>query len=191
MEQYVNTCSNNLGVFLKERRPATLKELAEIAEYYLDAHSDRVYNQTVDHQREESSKRMDWRQDYGTSSKEPARQCFVCNSTRHLARRCPDRTKVVAMQCGGADGFEWRKGGVERNASRDLEHDREPDTDCNRENSRIISSMLGGGNQQKPQRQLELRCRAHARLQCKECNVTEEDCTEHLCNAMLADQVVL
>ena len=87
--------------------------------------------------------------------------------------------------------LNWRKGRVERNASANLEHDREPDTDYNREFRQPVSSPIGGGNHQKHQRRLDLRCRAHTRPHCQECIMTEEDGTGHLCNAMLADQVVL
>ncbi|XP_023932734.1 uncharacterized protein LOC112042433 [Lingula anatina] len=38
-EQFMSTCSNELSVFLKERKPRTVDEMTRLAEQYLEAHS--------------------------------------------------------------------------------------------------------------------------------------------------------
>ena len=40
-EQYLESCPVHLAIFLRERKPKDLSELAILAEHYLDAHADR------------------------------------------------------------------------------------------------------------------------------------------------------
>jgi len=52
-EQYLESCSVQLAIFLRERKPKDLNELAVLAEHYLDAHANR------------NRKPMDWFQRTG------------------------------------------------------------------------------------------------------------------------------
>ena len=40
-EQYLESCSVQLAVFVRERKPKDLNELAQIAEQYMGAHNNR------------------------------------------------------------------------------------------------------------------------------------------------------
>ena len=41
-EQYLETCSVQLAVFLRERKPTYLEQLAKLAEQYLEAHANKT-----------------------------------------------------------------------------------------------------------------------------------------------------
>ncbi|KAH3717167.1 hypothetical protein DPMN_059947 [Dreissena polymorpha] len=69
-EQYLNGCSKGLQVFLKERKFASVTEMADCADRYIEAHegNGKTGNETRD----------------GVKGK----ACFVCNGP-HLRRDCP------------------------------------------------------------------------------------------------------
>lgn len=65
-EQLLELVSKPLSVFLKERKPETVKEMSELADQYHEAHKD-------------------------LQNGEDDRKCFVCRGN-HLARNCPKQT---------------------------------------------------------------------------------------------------
>ncbi|XP_066263283.1 uncharacterized protein [Branchiostoma lanceolatum] len=76
-EQFMETCSPDLAVHLRERAPKDLKEMAQMAENFLMAHKRELSA------RGESTVRENPR--YLPTG----RRCFVCDSPEHLVKDCP------------------------------------------------------------------------------------------------------
>ena len=72
-EQYINSCPTDLAVFLKERAPADLATLGDLAQQYLDAHQSSTPRNRVSNK----------------PDNDPAqKKCYICGGTNHLARYC-------------------------------------------------------------------------------------------------------
>ena len=93
-EQYLESCPVQLAIFLRERKPKDLSELASLAEQYLDAHANS---------KKEWPRKPMFRghlsptseRKFGSSGRseiivkpEIERECFNCGKTDHLARDC-------------------------------------------------------------------------------------------------------
>ncbi|XP_013382645.1 uncharacterized protein LOC106153310 [Lingula anatina] len=125
-EQFMSTCSNELSVFLKERKPRTVDEMTRLAEQYLEAHSGapvkgknnfRHPNKAVV---VNSSKQSEpGKSDMKTVEKDQCRlcfrrghfakecpmsdKCFLCHKHGHIAKNCPQSTKKsVASGCSNS-----------------------------------------------------------------------------------------
>ena len=46
-EELTNSCPKDVSIFLKERKPKNLEELAQMAEQYLDAHNKKLSTKTM------------------------------------------------------------------------------------------------------------------------------------------------
>ena len=85
-EQLTNSCPKDVSVFLKERSPKDLEELAKLAEQYLNAHGKKL-----------SSKAPVTKQDVKTSlprTHKDAMRCYVCDSRGHRAVECPSKAST-------------------------------------------------------------------------------------------------
>jgi len=92
-EQYLESCPVQLAIFLRERKPKNLSELASLAEQYLDAHATnnewprkpmlRGHLSPTSERKFGSSGRSE-----GVVKPEVGRECFNCGKTGHLARDC-------------------------------------------------------------------------------------------------------
>ncbi|CAH1242223.1 GIN1 [Branchiostoma lanceolatum] len=76
-EQFMETCSRDLAVHLKERAPKDLKEMAQMAENFLSAH------------KRELSTRADSAARENPQYLPTSRRCFTCDSPDHLVKDCP------------------------------------------------------------------------------------------------------
>ncbi|XP_066274695.1 uncharacterized protein [Branchiostoma lanceolatum] len=76
-EQFMETCSPDLAVHLRERAPKDLKELAQMAENFLMAHKRELSARGESAVREKPQ--------YLPTG----RRCFVCDSLEHLVKDCP------------------------------------------------------------------------------------------------------
>ena len=84
-EQFTNSCPKDVSVFLKERGPKDLEELAKLAEQYLNAHGKKL-----------STKVPVTKQDVKTSlprTHKDATRCYVCDGRDHRAVECPAQAK--------------------------------------------------------------------------------------------------
>ncbi|MEW8548415.1 MAG: hypothetical protein AB2693_33340, partial [Candidatus Thiodiazotropha sp.] len=93
-EQFMQSSNKNLQIFLKERKVKSVKEMAELAEQYNEAHgtydSQRSKLYTVKPESESSSHKFSRPQlDNNQSTKD--RYCYHCKSASHFIRDCPKR----------------------------------------------------------------------------------------------------
>lgn len=87
------------AMFIKERRAASLSEVAEIAERYTEVHPLRPVDDSEGSSQEGLPSRTDGT--FSTQMKEPARRWFICNSTKYLARECAEKLQVASLECEG------------------------------------------------------------------------------------------
>src|SRR5260221_8316885 len=101
-EQYYRTCSLDLAIFLRERKPETNEELAVLAEQYLDAHkgksksnASKSVSEPVSQTRTPGSNSLATK---GESAKRSI-TCYLCGKQGHIARDCRSKPplKTAAM----------------------------------------------------------------------------------------------
>ena len=187
-EQYLESCPVELAVFLRERKPRDLNELARIAEQYMEAHASRglsIPKKAEQKQEVVSDKKME---NNPRSGRELVpKLCYNCGRRGHIAKDCFQRKRVGAMiqnsVRGGYQRFprfprfnqgRYSRGGyIQRADSR--ENETSPETvlkevaDTNPKSSGIF-------------------CRAHNREMCPVCfNVPAHTCSaaQHLINGEL------
>ena len=89
-EQFVNTCSAEMALFLRERVPKNISEMVKLAEQYLEAHGMSL---------QERQKPMKKPNGHHQKSKDPSKteqketdknegRCYVCHKQGHLAKDC-------------------------------------------------------------------------------------------------------
>ena len=77
MEQYVNGCSKEMALFLKERTPRDLRELSDLAQQYMDAHGERgSYSSN--------------RSEVDVQASKTIKSCFNCGRAGHFSTECRD-----------------------------------------------------------------------------------------------------
>ena len=134
-EQFLNCCSENLALLLKERKPFSVTEMAHFAEQYSDAHgnfgsfpSDRRQQQQQYANIKRPDNRQAIRQPYSQNSNmrrfsnsntNPSASntshqrtvtCFICHKQGHYARDCRTRprdhiTKVANIIASALTGL--------------------------------------------------------------------------------------
>ena len=116
-EQFLTSCNDELGTFLKERKPQTIQEMARYAEQYSEAHGgfnahvtrQKHPQQPQRQQQQHASKPMQYmnsvphkqpqRYDRPYAYNRPDSQqqdrtqgaCYICHKTGHIARNCRSR----------------------------------------------------------------------------------------------------
>ena len=101
-EQFGNACSKELSVYLMERKPQTLDELAKLAEQYLQAHNKKLSARDVVPRRDLSKPKESGRPSFNNDLK-----CFACHGYGHKAadcRRRPPRNYVSLRSSNSAPG---------------------------------------------------------------------------------------
>ena len=90
IEQFVNTCSAEMALFLRERVPKNISEMVKLVEQYLEAHGISL---------QERRKPMKKPSGHSQKSKNPSKteqketdkkegRCYVCQKQGHLAKDC-------------------------------------------------------------------------------------------------------
>src|SRR5688572_9873769 len=121
-EQYINTCPSYLAVFLKERAPTTLTDLAILAEKYLEAHVNEVASGAGRKEEEGRVKPLE-RGKPAFPQRNLGKRCFICGKGNHISTNCFYKHKAGAMSFNGYRsgssqvGFRRREGAQE-NVSR-------------------------------------------------------------------------
>ena len=109
-EQFLTVSNRNLVLFLKERKIKTIKEMAELAEQYNEAHpvSDVPFKQFAPNRTNNKSDMF--KRDNSDENQQPKtlreRYCFGCGKKDHFIRNCPVRnfssqgsgTKIASLE---------------------------------------------------------------------------------------------
>jgi len=170
-EQYIATCSKDMALFLKERKPKTIDDLAQMAEQYLEAHPVRfvdksdVRSSAAEVQQPQSQRMPKF------SQSSPAKRCFICNKVGHIARNCFRRQRTAGLQ--GRNEFRSHRQSNYQQSQRSVSED------CQTEPKVYANEHAES-----------LRCRAHNRIRCSDCLVLSA-ASDHHCNAMLSDHIEL
>ncbi|XP_053378778.1 uncharacterized protein LOC128548205 [Mercenaria mercenaria] len=94
-EQFIEGCSAELAVFLKERTPKSMDEITRLAEQYIEAHkgTPSILSKSVAPQRKHNSTSHE-QSSRKTEEKNGLRKtCFICNKAGHLARDCRQNSR--------------------------------------------------------------------------------------------------
>ena len=93
-EQFTNSCSRDvLSSFLNEQKSRNLKELAQLVEQYLDAHSKKRPTETM-------MARQDVKDNKAARFESPwdIMRCFACNNRGHRAVDCSNKASILKHQ---------------------------------------------------------------------------------------------
>ena len=109
-EQFLNCCSKDLKVYLREHKCSSIDHLAELAERYTEAHGlqsfttpERTAN--MRHLRDVDKRRENPQSNQSTTkpaTNSTSRRCYLCNSPSHLADKCALKGKTRNTKASSA-----------------------------------------------------------------------------------------
>jgi len=172
-EQYITTCSKDMALFLKERKPKTIDDLAQMAEQYLEAHPVKFVDKSDTRSSAVEIQHPASQRIPRASQISPAKRCFICNKVGHLARNCFYRQRTAGLLGQGRGEFRTQRQSNYPQSRRSFSDDNQtvPKVNAN----------------EQPE---SLRCRAHKRVRCSDC-FDLPAVNDHHCSAMLSDHIEL
>jgi len=123
-EQYINTCSKDLALFLKERKPTSIDELAQIAEQYLETHPTKFVDKRDDRSITVADQPTTQQRPIQRGQISPTKRCFICNKVGQIARNCFRRHRTAALE--GRNEFVTRRQTNRQHRSVDDNNQTEP-----------------------------------------------------------------
>ena len=109
-EQFIQTCSTDLALFLKERKARSRDELTQLAEQYIEAHGSSITSNKTPKSNASMNKPQQRQSNVQAASyqKFPSnRTCYICNKEGHMARDCKDHARKKAI--GAALAYEAKQ----------------------------------------------------------------------------------
>lgn len=106
-EQFIGACSKDLSLFIRERHPKDSKEMIDIATQFIEARGGWGIggsSKTNQKGQQYPGKKPHTQPSQSSSSNIPSKasenrtfrvRCYICNKTGHMARDCPDRSRVL------------------------------------------------------------------------------------------------
>jgi len=91
LEQFLSSLNADMAAYVRERKPKTLKEAADAAEVYFEAHNGFGEGTRVRGRGGLSRSEPRPEPVQGSPSELDGRACYVCASPLHLAQSCPQR----------------------------------------------------------------------------------------------------
>lgn len=99
-EQFLESCNEEMAIFVREKKPKSSKEFIEVAETFLSAHGGEVGTKrgsnTRSQRKEEDKKTSKSQTPFKPISE---RICYSCNKTGHLAKDCVNVQKPDDRTC--------------------------------------------------------------------------------------------
>ncbi|XP_033726122.1 uncharacterized protein LOC117315829 [Pecten maximus] len=118
-EQFIQTCSSEMSLFLKERAPKDVKELTRLAEQYMEAHGGNIskpnkvvgYNSNkANHSPRHNPQQNPKVSDKTTDDKgQRTRRCFICGGEGHIARDHVEGGKIGSRPHKGSQSKDTNK----------------------------------------------------------------------------------
>ena len=99
IEQFLNNCSHDLSIYLKEHMPLKINELVDIAGKYVDAHGGlkKIVNLFIGKRSKSTSKsaveELKAELNKSENQSKDDRHCFVCKKPGHFSRNCRQKIK--------------------------------------------------------------------------------------------------
>jgi len=178
-EQYLETCSLQLAVFLRERKPADLDQLAKLAEQYLEAHANRNTGRKLEQVVEDKCENRS----VPPKASPIKKSCFNCGKVGHIAKDCFHRRKTAAMQRSYPNSRNYHIpvfNGRNQNQQRNSNESQRTNTNARMEydDTETVRKVVDDDRTQSLQSG-KPECKRHQREWCTECN----NFPVHRCNA--------
>lgn len=163
-EQYLSTCTKDLEVFLRERAVTDLKDLAKIAEQYMDANRSKgsVGSKSLYKATENKGEDRKWINKTSVDKGTIVKKCYICEKSNHLAKNCYHRQKTGAMYT--QEQTKWNNN-YQNSSPRNEKTEQEKGSYKQKENGQVR----------------KLKCKSHGKALCPDCFVLET----HECSAVL------
>ena len=100
-EQFINSCSKDMAIFIKERHPKDVKDMAIMASQYIDARGGwgLVSKSKTSNHKGQIGTKYTPSHTVNTSKEsvenKPVRKCFLCAQPGHIAMHCRNRSKIL------------------------------------------------------------------------------------------------
>ena len=105
-EQFMNSVHKNLQVFLKEHKVKSVREMAELAEQYHEAHGSfcemNAHKSKVDSLSNSYNQAVPKEPDHKTNTEKES-FCYFCHSSDHFVRNCPKKMNSRPKTAGLVD----------------------------------------------------------------------------------------
>lgn len=98
-DQFIDSCNEDLAMFIREKKPKDSKELVELSEIFLSAHGGEVSakkSSNIRSQRREEKKVDPEKKEFKPLSE---RVCYNCNEVGHIAKDCVKDQKKDEKKC--------------------------------------------------------------------------------------------
>ena len=206
-EQYLESCPMQLAIFLRERKPKKLEELAELAEQYMDAHASNknvasrpsvppaVHEKKSFERQDRNDSRVNRNEIRRNLRPDSARTCHNCGKVGHIARYCFGPRKVASAMTVGNTGQRhfgkfspnkqyWNNGGDSSRSFRQYNRPQNVEQSSQNRDNMTEETQV---KERVEEEENQITCKAHGRIKCNLCL----NYPIHKCNAMKATEVKL